>query len=247
MTADTPFLSVIIPSYNEQARIGDTLTAVLAYLQTRETPYEIIVVDDGSRDKTSSVVESKIQGLESARLIAYQPNRGKGYAVRQGMLASRGEVVVFTDADLSTPVTEIDVAVQHLHSGFDIVIGSRALAESKISRYQPPYRRVGSRVFNLLRDAIVGVDISRFKDTQCGFKAFRGTVGRTLFGLARVDGFMFDVETLYVAIKLGYRIDEMPVHWTDMPGSKLRLFRDTVRMFRDLAAIRFAHRNLVRG
>jgi dolichyl-phosphate beta-glucosyltransferase len=247
MSADTPFLSVIIPSYNEQARIGDTLTSVLAYLQSRESSYEIIIVDDGSRDKTCLVVGSKIHGLSRARLIAYQPNRGKGYAVRQGMLASRGEVAIFTDADLSTPVTEIEVAVQHLQGDFDVVIGSRALAESKISRYQPQYRRVGSRIFNILRDGIVGVDISRFKDTQCGFKAFRGPVARRLFGLARVDGFMFDVETLYIAIKLGYRIFEMPVHWTDMPGSKLRLVRDTARMFRDLAAIRFAHRNIVRG
>jgi dolichyl-phosphate beta-glucosyltransferase len=246
MIVDAPFLSVIIPSYNEQARIGNTLTAVLAYLQARETSYEIIIVDDGSSDQTSVVVDSKIHGLDCARLISYQPNRGKGYAVRQGMLASRGAVVVFADADLSTPVTEIETAVQHLQSGFDVVIGSRALADSKISRYQPQYRRLGSRVFNVLRDGIVGVDISRFKDTRCGFKAFRGPVARRLFGLARVDGFMFDVETLYVAIKLGYRIYEMPVHWTDMPGSKLRLVRDTARMFGDLAAIRSAHHNLVR-
>ena len=247
MAADAPFLSVVIPSYNEQARIEDTLTSVLAYLQARECSYEIIIVDDGSRDKTARIVDSKIHGLDCARLIAYQPNRGKGYAVRQGMLTSRGEIAVFTDADLSTPVTEIEVALKHVQDGFDVVIGSRAMAESKISRYQPQYRRVGSRVFNILRDGIVGVDISRFKDTQCGFKAFRGPVARRLFGLARVDGFMFDVETLYVATKLGYRIHEMPVHWTDMPGSKLRLVRDTARMFRDLAAIRFVHHNLVRG
>jgi dolichyl-phosphate beta-glucosyltransferase len=240
-------LSVIIPRYNEQARIGDTLTSVLAYLQARESSYEVIIVDDGSRDKTASIVDSKIRGRERARLITYQPNRGKGYAVRQGMLASRGEVAVFTDADLSTPVTEIDAALQLLQSGFDVVIGSRALAESKISKYQPPYRQIGARVFNILRDGIVGVDISRFKDTQCGFKAFRGPAAHRLFGLARVDGFMFDVESLYIAIKLGYRIHEMPVHWTDMPGSKLRLVRDTARMFRDLAAIRSIHRNLVRG
>jgi dolichyl-phosphate beta-glucosyltransferase len=247
MSLDVPFLSVIVPAYNEEERIADTLTSILAYLQARASAYEIIIVDDGSRDKTTQVVDSKIHGLDHARLLAYRPNRGKGYAVRQGMLASRGEVAVFTDADLSTPVTEIEVALERLQSGFDIVIGSRALAESKISRYQPQYRRVGSRIFNVLRDGIVGVDISRFKDTQCGFKAFRGPVARKLFGLLRIDGFMFDVEMLYIAIKLDYRIHEMPVHWTDMPGSKLRLVRDTIRMFRDLAMIRFTHRHLVRG
>lgn len=245
MTLDAPFLSVVVPAYNEEERIGDTLTAILAYLQARASPYEIIIVDDGSRDRTTQVVDSRIQGLDHVRLIAYQPNRGKGYAVRQGMLASQGEVAVFTDADLSTPVTEIEVALKHLRSGFDVVIGSRALAESKISRYQPQYRRVGSRIFNTLRDGIVGTDISRFKDTQCGFKAFRGPAARKVFGLLRIDGFMFDVEMLYVAMKLGYRIHEMPVQWTDMPGSKLRLVRDTARMFRDLAMIRSTHRNLV--
>jgi len=247
MTLGVPFLSVVVPAYNEEERIGDTLSSLLAYLQARAFPYEIIVVDDGSRDRTSQVVESAIRELDNARLITYQPNRGKGYAVRQGMLASKGDVAVFTDADLSTPVTEIQVALEHLQSGFDIVIGSRALAESKISRYQPQYRRVASRIFNFLRDGIVGADISRFKDTQCGLKAFRGPVARELFGLLRIDAFIFDVEMLYVAIKLGYRIHEMPVHWTDMPGSKVRLVRDTARMFRDLAMIRFTHRNLVRG
>ena len=247
MTLGVPFLSVVVPAYNEEERIGDTLSSLLAYLQARAFPYEIIVVDDGSRDRTSQVVESAIRELDNARLITYQPNRGKGYAVRQGMLASKGDVAVFTDADLSTPVTEIEVALEHLQSGFDIVIGSRALAESKISRYQPQYRRVASRIFNFLRDGIVGADISRFKDTQCGLKAFRGPVARELFGLLRINAFIFDVEMLYVAIKLGYRIHEMPVHWTDMPGSKVRLVRDTARMFRDLAMIRFTHRNLVRG
>jgi dolichyl-phosphate beta-glucosyltransferase len=201
-------------------------------------------VDDGSRDQTVQVIHSKIDQSNCARLITYQPNRGKGFAVRQGMLASQGQVAVFTDADLSTPITEIESALKHLESGFDIVMGSRALAESRIVRHQPPYRRLGSRVFNVLRDGIVGVDISRFKDTQCGFKAFRGSVARRLFGLLRVDGFMFDVELLYVAIKLGYRIREVPVRWTDVPGSKLRLVRDTARMFRDLAMIRLMHRNL---
>ncbi len=244
-TLAVPFLSVIVPAYNEEKRIGNTLTAILAHLQAQTFRYEVIIVDDGSRDHTAQVVESLIHGMDNTRLIAYQPNRGKGYAVRQGMLASAGELVLFTDADLSTPVTAIDAALEHLQNGFDVVMGSRAIAGSEISRYQPSYRRMGAKIFNLLRDEIVGADISRFKDTQCGFKAFRGAAARQLFGLLRIDGFMFDVEMIYVALQLGYRIYEMPVHWTDMPGSKLRLVRDTTRMFRDLARIRLTHRHLI--
>ncbi len=242
-----PFLSVIVPAYNEEKRIGDTLTALLAYLQAQPYSFEIIVVDDGSRDQTGRVVEAKIRGLPQARLITYQPNRGKGYAVRQGMLASQGEVVLFTDADLSTPVNEIGVALDFLRRDFQVVIGSRAVAGSEIVRYQPPYRRLGAKLFNSLRDGIVGAEISRFKDTQCGFKAFDGPAARRLFGLLRIDGFMFDVETLYVAIKLGYRICEIPVQWTDVPGSKLRLVRDTLRMFKDLAMIRLTLGDVARN
>lgn len=247
MPSEAPSLSVIVPAYNEEKRIGDSLDSIFAYLQAQAFGYEIIVVDDGSQDQTARVVESRIRGLDNARLIAYQPNRGKGYAVRQGMLASKGDVALFTDADLSTPVTEIKVALGHLRNGFDVVIGSRAIVGSEIARYQPLYRRIGSRVFNVLRDGLVGVGISRFKDTQCGFKAFRGSVARDLFGRLRVDGFMFDVEMLYVALKQGYRIHEMPVHWQDVPGSKLRLVRDTARMFKDLAMIRLMHNRRVRS
>jgi dolichyl-phosphate beta-glucosyltransferase len=241
-----PFLSVIVPAYNEEKRIGDSLTFLLAYLQKQTYTWEMIVVDDGSRDKTVQVIESRIQGIDHARLIACQPNRGKGFAVRQGMLVSTGERVIFTDADLSTPVTEIENALAHLDHDCDLVIGSRAIAGSAIARYQPLYRRMGSRIFNFLRDGIVGVDISRFKDTQCGFKAFHGAVAHDLFNRMSINGFMFDVEMLYIALKLGYRIGEMPVHWQDVPGSKVRLIRDTLRMFRDLARIRFKYGDLTR-
>jgi dolichyl-phosphate beta-glucosyltransferase len=203
----------------------------------------LIVVDDGSRDATVRVVEATINGNPAARLICYTPNRGKGCAVRQGMLAARGEIALFTDADLSTPVSEIANALRYLRDGCDIVLGSRALGNSQILVYQPIYRRVGAKIFNGLRDGIVGAGISRFKDTQCGFKAFRGERARKIFGCARVDGFMFDVEVLYLALKWNYRVVEMPVQWTNVPGSKLRLFRDTLRMFKDLALIRLNHRD----
>jgi dolichyl-phosphate beta-glucosyltransferase len=242
MTSDTPFLSVIIPAYNEEKRIQDTLDTVFDYLRCQSYSSEVIVVDDGSRDQTVQVCQASLAGVANARLITYQPNRGKGYAVRQGMLASKGQVALFTDADLSTPVAEIEIALKHLESGDDIVIGSRAIAGVQIGKYQPLYRRIGSRVFNLLRDGIVGVGISRFKDTQCGFKVFHGELARDLFRRLTVDGFMFDVELLYIAIRLGCRIYEQPIRWTDMPGSKLRFVRDTLRMFKDLAMIRLGHR-----
>lgn len=242
MNSQSPFLSVIVPAYNEAARIGASLHALLDFLRAQSYTFELIVVDDGSRDATVQVVQATLRDVDAARLICYTPNRGKGCAVRQGVLASRGEIVLFTDADLSTPVSEIPGALKILQNDFDIVIGSRALAQSRIAKYQPLYRRIGAKIFNVLRDGIVGAGISRFKDTQCGFKVFRGEVARKIFRNAQIDGFMFDVETLYLALRWNYRIAEMPVQWANVPGSKLRLFRDTVRMFKDLAMIRLNHR-----
>ena len=239
-----PFLSVIIPAFNEAERIGSSLTAILDYLQAQPYTFELIVVDDGSRDRTIAVVKSTPCALEKIRIISYAPNRGKGYAIRQGVLASRGEYVLFMDADLSTPITEIANAFA-LASDYDIVIGSRALHNSQIVVYQPLYRRIGAMIFNLLRDGLVGAGISRFKDTQCGFKLFRGEIARAIFSQARVTGFMFDVEILYLALKWNLKIVELPVEWANVPGSKLRLFSDTIRMFKDLALIRWSHRKSV--
>ncbi|MEW5718644.1 MAG: dolichyl-phosphate beta-glucosyltransferase [Chloroflexota bacterium] len=242
-----PFLSVIVPAYNEAERIGDTLTSIIAYLQAQTYTSELIVVDDGSRDATAQIVQSKLKNSSMTNLIRYTPNRGKGYAVRRGVLASQGEYVLFTDADLSTRVTETEPALQYLQRGYDVVIGSRALVNSQMIVFQPAYRRLGAKIFNVLRDGIVGAGIRQFKDTQCGFKGFKGTVARQIFEQVTVDGFMFDVEVLYLALKLKYRVAEMPVRWADVPGSKLRLFRDTMRMFRDLAMIRLRHRGAGKG
>lgn len=244
MNSNQPFLSVIIPAYNEARRIGSSLTAILDYLQAQPYPFELIVVDDGSRDQTIQVVQATPCAKENIRIISYIPNRGKGYAIRQGVLASQGEFVLFMDADLSTPVSEIANAFE-LSTDYDIVIGSRALSKSQIVVYQPMYRRIGARIFNLLRDGLVGAGISRFKDTQCGFKLFRGDIARQIFSLAQVTGFMFDVEILYLALKWNLKIVELPVEWANVPGSKLRLFNDTLRMFKDLAMIRWSHRKSV--
>lgn len=233
-----PDLSVVIPTYNEARRFPPHLGDVLSYLREHYPAFELIVVDDGSRDDTTAVLRDALAGEPRARLLTYQPNRGKGYAVRTGVLASRGAVVVFLDADLSTPVDQIPLALERLRQA-DIVIGSRDLPSSDIRGQQPVYRRLASEVFKWIRFLMVG--LWRISDTQCGFKAYRGPLARQLFALARVDRFMFDVEILYLAERAGLRIQEMPVRWTDAPGSTVRFREGLVDMIRDLWRIPRLH------
>lgn len=233
-------LSVVIPAYNEAERLGPRLGAVLAYLGERVPDYELIVVDDGSQDGTAARVGAALAGEPRARLISYQPNRGKGAAVRAGVAASRGAVVLFMDADLSTPVEEVARILQVLAAErADVVIGSRGLPQASIRVRPPLYRRLASALFDQVKFALVG--LRRYRDTQCGFKAFRGPVARPLFALGRVDRFMFDVEILFLAEQAGLRIVEMPVAWADMPGSKVRFWAGAVQMIRDLWRIRRMH------
>jgi dolichyl-phosphate beta-glucosyltransferase len=236
---DAPTLSVIIPAYNEEARLPPHLGAVLAYLRANYPSFELLVVDDGSRDSTAAAVTAALAGEPRARVVAYTPNRGKGYAIRMGVAASRGAQVVFLDADLSTPITEIPNALERLKAA-DIVIGSRDLPASDIRVQQPLYRRVASDLFKWVRYLMVG--LWKLSDTQCGFKAYRGPVARQLFALAQIDRFMFDVEILYLAERAGLRIVEMPVRWEDSPGSKVRFWEGLVNMVRDLWRIRRLHR-----
>ena len=231
-------LSVIIPAYNEAQRLGPGLPGILAYLAAHYPAYELIVVDDGSRDETAVLVAAAIAAEPRARLISYQPNRGKGHAVRTGVLASRGDVVLFMDADLSTPLGEIPRGLSRLADA-DVVIGSRGLPEADIRTRPPFFRRTASWIFDQIKYALVG--LRRFRDTQCGFKVFRGGVARQLFALGRVDRFMFDVEILFLAERAGLRLREMPVTWADMPGSKVRFWEGVVNMFRDLWRIRRLH------
>lgn len=231
-------LSIIIPAYNEARRLPPHLGSVLSYLRAHYPAFELIVVDDGSRDDTAAAVRAALADEPRARLLAYQPNRGKGYAIRTGVLASRGAAVVFLDADLSTPVEEIPAALERLKQA-DVVIGSRDLPASDIRAQQPLYRRLASEIFKWVRYLMVG--LWRISDTQCGFKAYRGPVARQLFALAGVDRFMFDVEILYLAERAGLRIDEMPVQWTDAPGSTVRFWDGLRDMVRDLWRIRRMH------
>lgn len=242
-----PHLSVVIPAYNEERRIVPTLRRVLAYFAQRPYRTELVVVSDGSTDGTEWVVREAFAGLPpdgpvAASFHEYRPNAGKGKAVREGVRRTRGRFVAFTDADLSTPVEEIDRALEHLQSGrYQVVIGSRAAAGADVARKQPLYRRVSARFFNVLRDRIAG--IRGLHDTQCGLKVFDGDVARAVFGQQRIDGFMFDVETMFIAQRLGLGIFEMGVRWEDAPDSRVRLVSG-FRLLPDLTRIRLLHRHL---
>ncbi|MGQ0604560.1 MAG: dolichyl-phosphate beta-glucosyltransferase [Anaerolineales bacterium] len=233
-------LSVIIPAYNEAQRLGPNLSPVLDFLARHYADSELIIVDDGSTDATAESVRRAIATEPRARLISYQPNHGKGYAVRTGVAASRGDLVLFMDADLATPLDEIpDILGVLADTQADIVIGSRGLPASAIAVKPPPFRRFASWVFDQIKYALVG--LRGLADTQCGFKVFRGGIARQLFALGKVDRFMFDVEILFLAERAGLVIREMPVAWADQPGSKVRFLEGVISMFRDLWLIRRLH------
>jgi glycosyltransferase involved in cell wall biosynthesis len=222
--ANAPFLSLIIPAYNEATRLGSSLAAVFDYLNAQVYASEVVVVDDGSTDATVRVAEEGFAASShraGARVISVGENRGKGNAVRTGLLASRGRVAVFSDADLSTPITETPKLVGAIRSGeCDVAFGSRALDRTLIGTHQPWRREQSGRVFNL---AVRLATHLPFWDTQCGFKAFRMDVCRPLVEAGRIDRFGFDVELLYVAHAAGLRLREVPVRWNDVAGSKVTL------------------------
>src|SRR5215208_1765329 len=238
-------LSIIIPAYNESARIGKTLRELLAYLEEQPGGGEVIVVDDGSKDDTSRVAEGvcaerAARGVEG-RVIRVDPNRGKGNAVRAGLLAARNTVAAFFDADLSMPVTETPKLVEPIRSGqYDVVLGSRALDRRLIGTHQPWTREQSGRVFNVVMRLLTGLP---FKDTQCGFKAFRMDVCRPVVEGGLIDRFGFDVELLLIAHRAGLRMLEYPVRWDDVAGGSVS-FRTGLQGFGELNEVR---RNAARG
>lgn len=240
----TPKISVVIPAYNEAERIDKTLSLIESFFQERNNLKEIIVVDDGSMDSTSEIVQERATGLPYLKLVRNSQNQGKGFSVREGILRASGDMVLFSDADLSTPIEELDKLLPWLDSGYEIVIGSRGLKESDILVHQPFYREYMGKIFNLWvrLTAIRGI-----KDTQCGFKLFRGDVARDIFARQKTKGFGFDVEILYIAQKLGYRIKEVPIRWRNDARSRVNPILDSAKMFRDLLRVRFLHRNLRRS
>jgi len=229
-------LTIVVPAYNESDRIVSTLKRVLEFTQGRAETCEVLVVDDGSTDDTVEVVEQVGRESGALRVLRNPGNRGKGYSVRNGMLNANGEYLLFTDADLSTPITEMDRVLAPLKSGYDVVIGSRALKPEWVNPRQPWPRQAAGKLFNLFVRSLSGLS---FRDTQCGFKAFRRAAGRAIFSRQTIPGFGFDVEILYLARKLSYRALEVPVHWANDMRSKVRTFRDGRRMFADLLRIRW--------
>ncbi|MDQ6748035.1 MAG: glycosyltransferase family 2 protein, partial [Candidatus Dormibacteraeota bacterium] len=230
-----PDLSVVIPAFNERQRLPPTLAAVERYLRESNRSSELIVVDDGSTDGTGKAVEEMIgQGFEF-RLLRHDRNRGKGAAVRTGMLAATGNLVLFTDADLSTPIADVEPLIAALAAGADVAIGSRAMDRSLVEVHQPWIRDRMGRVFNLMVQLIL---LPRLKDTQCGFKLFRRAAARDLFEATTSDGFEFDTEVLYRARRSGLAIREIPVHWRNSPDTRVNALVDSPRMLLALFRIR---------
>ena len=231
-------LSIIIPAYNEAVRLEKTLRAVVDYLRQNRPEAEVIVVDDGSADDTAGLARRVFQDSGNLRtsVISYKSNLGKGRAVRLGLLAARGDVALFSDADLSTPIAEEKKLVEPIANGdCDVAFGSRALDRSLIGVHQSWRREQGGRVFNLVVRLATGMP---FWDTQCGFKAFRMSVCRPLIEAATIDRFGFDVELLYLAFRAGLNLKEIPVRWDHNEGSKITLFTDSFKMLNEVGLIR---------
>src|SRR5713226_3872823 len=231
-----PTYIIIIPAYNEGARLGTTLGRVLNYVAAQRWDAEVIVVNDGSRDQTADLVRSYAQTHPALRLLENPGNRGKGYSVRNGMLNARGEVLLFSDADLSSPIEEVPKLLNAISSGTDIAIGSRWLRSELQTGRQPLYRQLFGRVFNLLLRTTLGL---KYKDTQCGFKAFTRRAAETIFPRQRIERWGFDPEILFLAKKFGFKVAEIPVEWAHSEGTRISPLRDGARMFEEMLRIRW--------
>ena len=235
------YLSLVIPTYNESKIIVSAIEKALAYFLKQGYDFEIIIVDDGSADNTKELVSNLAKSCPSIKLISNGHNKGKGFSVRSGVLSSLGNYVLFSDADLSTPIEELNKLMLYFSQGYDVVIGSRALKESNIILKQSWLRQSMGKVFNLLVRLLRLADV---KDTQCGFKCFSGDAARKIFKLQRFDGFCFDVEVLYIAKLLGYKVKDVPVVWVNRVDSRVGIVKDSLKMFLDLFKIRI---NILRG
>ena len=230
-----PRLSIVIPAYNESARIEDTLERVLSCVRQRGWDAEILVVDDGSVDDTVAIVGRWMEHHERLHLVRNHGNRGKGYSVRNGLLQAAGDIVMFTDADLSAPIQEAEHLVAAIEAGADVAIGSRWLEKQKQIIAQPMYRRFFGRCFNWVTRKVMGLP---YRDTQCGFKAFRREAAQTIFRLQTIEGWGFDPEILFIARKLRYKIQEVPVTWGHDERSRISYLKDGMKMLTEMAEIR---------
>lgn len=232
---ENPTYSIVIPAYNEGARLGATLEQVLAYLDAQKWAAEIVVVNDGSRDRTPELVRSFAKKDARVRLVENPGNRGKGYSVKNGMLQAHGEIIVFSDADLSSPIQEMPKLLGALESGADIAIGSRWLQAELQTQRQSLHRQMFGRIFNLLQRALLGLN---FKDTQCGFKAFKRSAAQAILPLQQIERWGFDPEILFLARKFGMRVDEVAVHWGHSGDTRINPLTDGMKMFVELLRIR---------
>jgi len=228
--------SVVIPAYNEAARLPAYLKDVIAYFESRDVLFEVLVVDDGSADGTAERVREISAGRGFIGVHALPVNRGKGAAVREGMRRTTGALKLMADADGATPITEVERLEAALARGADIAVGSRVLRDPSVVRQTRLHRKLSGHVFNFI---VRRLGVSAVVDTQCGFKLFRRAAADKLFGALATDGFGFDVELLLLAQRRGYRVAEVPINWTDQPGSKVGVLTDGPRMLRDIVAARW--------
>jgi dolichyl-phosphate beta-glucosyltransferase len=231
-----PQISIVIPAFNESARIGRALHEVLRCMDERHWHAEVLVVNDGSTDCTAAIVQEFVTLHPEVRLLSNPENRGKGFSVRHGVLQAVGDIVLFTDADLSAPMEEAERLFAALHQGADIAIGSRWLERKRQTLHQPLYRQLFGRCFNAITRLVMGLP---FADTQCGFKAFHRPVAQTIFQLQRIERWGFDPELLFIALKRGYTVREVPVTWGHDERSRLSYLKDGIKMLEDIAYIRW--------
>jgi glycosyltransferase involved in cell wall biosynthesis len=235
-TMSHPKLSIVIPAYNECARIEATLQRVMDCVEEQRWDAEVLVVDDGSRDRTAAIVEQWMSRYPRLHLVKNDGNRGKGYSVRNGLLQAAGDIVMFTDADLSAPMEEANRLIAAIEAGAEVAIGSRWLERNRQTIHQPLYRQFFGRCFNWITRTVMGLP---FKDTQCGFKAFQRPVAQVIFRLQTIERWGFDPELLFIARKLKYRIEEVPVTWGHDERSRMSYLKDGMKMLEEMAVIRY--------
>jgi dolichyl-phosphate beta-glucosyltransferase len=231
-----PHCSIVIPAYNEERRIGPSLEKILAYVKRQQWDSKIIVVNDGSHDCTSNIVRDFGVRNHEIQLLENPGNRGKGYSVRHGMLHAKGDILLFTDADLSSPIEEAGKLFKALSEGADIAIGSRWLQSSLQTQPQSLRRQVLGRAFNLVPRLLLGLN---YKDTQCGFKAFRRAAAEVIFPLQKIERWGFDPELLFLGLSHGFKVAEVPVIWAHSEGTRIRPIRDGLRMLGEMGRIRW--------
>ena len=234
-------VSIVIPAYNEAKRLPPSLEKILGYAEAQDRRMDLVVVDDGSTDGTADLVRSAVGDRMPLTILINHPNRGKGYSVRRGMLEATGQCVLFTDADLSTPIEDAEALLTAIEDGADIAIGSRGLAQSDVQLHQPWWREYAGKLFGLLVRSLAA---SGVRDTQCGFKCFRREAAQAVFPLQTLDGWAFDVELVIIARRLGLGIAEVPVHWVNDPNTKVHMLSDGPKMVLDVVRARLRHRHL---